>query len=93
MGRTVPELESTMNYAELREWENYFRYEPTAADRMEQQMAILMQMVSGFVYKEPLKMDDFMICPKKRPKVKKESSKVKELWAKIVKTFGDKDEQ
>lgn len=61
-----------MDYAELREWESYFTYEPTSADRAETQMAILMQMVSAFVMKEPGKVHDFMVCPLKRaPKEKK----------------------
>ena len=61
-----------MSYAELKEWEAYFSYEPPMADRMELQFAWLLQMLSSFFWKEPGKVSDFMVCEKKRtkPKVK-----------------------
>ena len=83
-----------MDYAELKEWEIYFSYEPTMADRMETQLSVLMQMVSSFVYKEPKPSTEFMICPKKRPIIKEKSvsSKTKDLWAAITKTLGVSNE-
>lgn len=79
-----------MDYAEVREWEEYFLYEPTAADRMETQMALLMQMISGYMWKKPGKAKDFMVCYKKRPEVVDSSpvEKVKDLWDKITSALG-----
>lgn len=93
LGRTIRELEESMDYAELKEWEAYFSYEPTMADRMETQLALFMQMISGLVYKEPQEMKNFMICPLKRAKKETEpKGKVQKLWKQLTAIFGEKNE-
>lgn len=81
-----------MDYAELKEWEMYFYYEPTVADRLEEQLATLMHLVSGFVHKEQMGIRDFMVCSKKRPKPKLKKNK-KKLLDKVLSLFGGQDGQ
>jgi len=82
-----------MDYAELKEWEMYFYYEPTVADRLEEQLATLMHLVSGFVHKEQMKISEFMICPEKRPKPKSKKSSKKSLIAQLKSVFGGKSNE
>jgi len=89
LGRTIKELEETMDYAELKEWEIYFSYEPTVADRLEQQLAFMMHMLSGFLHKDQMGVEEFMVCHEKRPKKEKKDSSVKSLWQKALSIFGD----
>lgn len=91
LGRTVAELDSTMDYAELREWEEYFRYEPTMADRLEVQLAIFMQMISANIHKNPLDVEQFMVCPIKRTK-NEPKSKISKLWEQVTAILGDNNE-
>ncbi len=80
-----------MDYAELKEWEEYFIYEPTVADRLESQLAFLMHMMSGYLHKEQLSVENFMICSQKRPKMKKK--KTNSMWTKALAIFGANNEQ
>ena len=84
-----------MDYAELKEWEQYFYYEPTAADRMETQLAVLMHMLSGFLLDKPKGIKEFMVSPLKKPQPKDTSSQssMKKLWEQAKAIFGDKNEQ
>ncbi|WP_345969643.1 hypothetical protein WCX72_09980 [Sulfurimonas sp. HSL1-6] len=77
-------MDATLSYEEFREWEEYFSIEPPASERMEIQIAMLIQMISGFMWKKPGEMQDFMVCATKR---KKQKSKASALLTKVKALF------
>lgn len=65
LGRTVSELKHTLSYRELYKWYEYYNEEPFLADRNEQQMAILSNLVASFGGSKA-KVKDFMVSNKNK---------------------------
>ncbi len=79
----ISQAEREIDYAGMRQWEAYFQFEPTFADRMELQMATLMHMLSGTLLKEAMSVEDFMVCPKKRVQTESKESKTRSIWNRL----------